>query len=389
MIQMTNDAASTILKQHKQVWHFNARQAMAWVTRTTGKTALQQTREFAGLALGRQKLTVEDYYLYGIWRPTLTAAERAAFLSDRAGAALNKRLSPVNRSGLHGLIDDKLLLGLVLRAAGFPSQVPRAIYGKVTALPGVTRLTTADEIAGWLRRDGTLPVFGKPLHASLGIGAASILALSGDGRTVDLGNGATVAVDALATEIAASFERGYLFEPLIRQHPDVAAVTGPAMGGLRVVTLMLPGGPELLYTVQRLPAAGAMIDGGASAKPNSVAHIDPATGRVIRVQNMHAMATAGLETALVTGVRFDAVVLPFVAEAVAVAIEVHRLLARAGVLGFDIALTGEGPIINEVNATPFHSTYQRGADRGLLNPEFKPRIDAAVALAAAGGAGKG
>ncbi len=374
------DQPKSILKLERIYVDLDFKAAVETVKRTTGKGELRQAFEIARFALGPQKFSPSDYYLEGLWRADLFAEGRASVISEKQSTALNRRLSPMDVDGLHGLLTDKLLTGLTLRAAGFPVLEPRAIYGKILRLPGVERLTNAEGIAGFLRREGSLPVFGKPLHSSLSIGAASYIALADGGESLVLGSGQKVGLNALAEEIAANFARGYVFEPLIRQHPDVERVTGPAVGGLRIVTLRTRDDVEVLYTLHRLPAVGAMMDATSGANPYTTAHIDSETGRVIRAQAMDSMDTDSLETALVTGVRFDTVVLPFMKEAHALALDVHRLLVRPGLLGFDIALTRTGPLITEINSSPYHTSYQHAANRGFLNQDFKPRIEMALAV---------
>lgn len=376
---MTKEPTS-ILKLGRISLGLDYREAFETVKRASGMGALRQSFEILRHSLGRGRFSPSEYYLEGLWRPELSAEERASFISEHASTKLNRQLSPLDESSLNGLLTDKLLTGLVLRSAGFPALAPRAVFGKLVRVPGVKRLSSAREIAEFLGQEDNLPVFGKPLHASLSIGAGSFVSLADSGQSLVLGNGRVVGLKALAEEIASNFPRGYVFEPLIRQHPEVERVTGLAVGGLRVLTLRNPDDVEVLYTVQRLPAVGAMMDASHLGNPYSTALIDHETGRVLRAQAMNSMAAESLETSPVTGVRFDSVVLPFMKEAHDLALDVHRMLARPGVLGFDMALTAKGPLITEINGNPFHTTYQRAANRGLLNPEFRPRIETALAV---------
>lgn len=369
-----------ILKLVRIKTKLDIQRAIETVRKETGKGSLRQMVELARLAVGPQRLGLADYYLEGLWRTELSGEERAAFVSEQRSMAYNRALSPINGSGLHGLFADKLLTNLALRAAGFPVLKPLAIFGKFVCLPGTAQLATASDISAFLLGDGNLPVYGKPLHGSLSIGAASFVGTADGGKSIILGNGKVVGVDRLSREIASNFDRGYVFEPLIRQHPDVEAVTGPAVGGLRVVTLRAPEGAELLYTLQRLPAVGAMMDAMSAHGAYLAAHVDPGSGRILRVRAMDAMPTEALYASPVTGKRFDQAVLPFVKEAIVMAQEAHRLFARPGLLGFDFALTAKGPVVTEINSNPFHTTYQHAADRGFLNPDFKPRIKQALAI---------
>ncbi len=375
------EPAPPILKLRRYNLTVDLSDSIAKVRDSTGKSPARQGLEILAVALGRQRLRAEDYYQYGFWRPELSREDRSAFVSSLGGQSINLRLSPVDRMGLYGFTSNKFLTGLALRSAGFPTQKPRALYGLGAGIPWVERLESAADIAIWLRKDGSVPVFGKPLHKSLRIGAGSYLFVEEKGNSGRIGTGAVVSIDALSAEIAANFSDGYLFEPLIIQHPDVEAITGPAVGALRVVTLREPDGIRVLYLAQRLPAVGGMTDSANLNAPFSEALIDGESGRLIRVQDMDHMPPDRLEASHVTGKPFDGVVLPFVKEAQVIACDVHRLLVGAGILGFDFGLTKSGPVINEVNSNPHHSVFQRSGDRGLLNSDLKPRIDAAIAYA--------
>ena len=205
------EPAPSILKLRRYSLSVDLRDAIAKVTATTGKGSARQGLEILAVALGRQRLRAEDYYQYGLWRPELSPDEKTAFVSTLGGQSINQRLSPVGRMGLYGFTSNKLLTGLALRSAGFPTQKPRALFGVGPEIPEAERLESAADIARWLRKDGSLPVFGKPLHKSLSIGAASYLSVEDQGKSVRLGTGAVVSIDALSAEIAVNFSDGYLF----------------------------------------------------------------------------------------------------------------------------------------------------------------------------------
>jgi hypothetical protein len=148
---------------------------------------------------------------------------------------------------------------------------------------------------------------------------------------------------------------------------------------LRICTLRDAEGTAALYAYQRLPAPGAMIDTNLGLAANAYAAIDLASGALVRVQDNWRMNTGTRDTAPATGVSLAGRHLPFVAAARELCEAAHRLMPQAGVLGFDVALTAEGPVIVEVNGVPHHHSWQRASDRGLLNPDFAPAIDRALA----------
>jgi hypothetical protein len=236
-------------------------------------------------------------------------------------------------------------------------------------------LRGAGQIEAFLAAEGRLPIFGKPIDASRSVGAASFISL--DGTTLTLGDGTKTSVSAIAAEIARDYPKGYLFQSLLRPHPQMERLCGPIVGTLRIVTLVGQNGPEPLYAVLKMPGPGAMVDGWASGR-NGMALVDLATGTLIRGQMATNPAGTDQDTNPITGMRLPGAALPDWDRAVEIAKDAHALLTDTGMVGVDVILSDQGPVINELNSNPLASLYQRSSGRGLLNPEFKARFQEAL-----------
>jgi hypothetical protein len=147
---------------------------------------------------------------------------------------------------------------------------------------------------------------------------------------------------SLAEFRAELTQRDTLVQPLVENHPVIAGVTNGRLAALRVVTGMnREGRADLVTTLLTLPrGANQTTLGGVmcsierglirkAALPGDVAvERHPDTGAVI----------PGLKV-------------PFWAECVALACNAHsQAFARFAFLGWDVALTAEGPLILEANA---------------------------------------
>ncbi|MDP3860848.1 MAG: sugar-transfer associated ATP-grasp domain-containing protein [Phaeovulum sp.] len=342
-----------------------------------GRSTAAMIWDMARLARGPGKLRPYDYLRYELYRPTLSAAERAAFLSPHGSDLLNARFSPPSRELQSSLTIDKVLTAVVLKAAGFPVPETRAILSVDANYGAMSALRTAADIVAFLRDPANLPVFGKPVNSSQSVGAASFLSVTPDGAEVLLGDGRQASVAAIADEIMQYFHRGYLFQELLRQPPEIIAIAGETLSSMRLVTLWVPGGPQLLYAGSKLPAPGAMVD-SLMGGDNVLVLIDPATGEATRAM---LSASGGRKfithsqlfpEAPVVGMHY-----PHWAEVTRMATEAHRMFPGHGILGFDIVQTTRGPVITEINTNPHHALYQFCADRGMLNPEFRVLFAAA------------
>lgn len=372
---------SSILKTAPAPRDLDIVKAMLWVTETYGKGRFRQFAEIAAMALSPQKMQPKDYYLYGLFRPEIGPEQRKSYVFIRSGRLLNARLSPQHMGSQSNLLHHKVLAGLLLERAGLPVMPILAYHGRDVFARSLTRLEDAAAIAAFLAEPSNLPCFGKPVFGTFGLGVVGVLAAEDEGRVLRLTDGQVVATADLAAEIAALFPQGYIFQPLIRQHPVLEACNGLSVGMMRVVTLRLRDGPRLLYAVQRMPAAETMSD-STSGQPYVAALLDPATGRILRAQSMGKMVTSPATHSPAKGVAINTVVVPHLDRAVSVALDAHRMFPAHGVLGFDIAIREDGPVISEINSNPYHHVYQRPADRGLLHPEFRPMIDEAIAVSA-------
>lgn len=353
---------------------FDFQAATVGAARLRGVSPLRIGLEVVLLGRGRGKLTSQEYFLEGAWQKGLTLSERRSFLGLRAGRALNRSLNPVLTPDLRQKTENKLDAASGFLAAGVP--MPRRLGVAAAEGPGaggVEWLSSPEALAAFLQRPGVVPCFGKPVFGSTGRGAVSIVGL----ETTDvlrLGNGTVVPIEALVQEIWQAHPRGYLFEELQRPHPDLARMIGPVIGTLRVVTIHDGTAPEVLYTVQKMPGKAAMVDSMAGPV-GGYAAVDRDTGRIVRLQDRRRLGGAPMEANHVTGAAMVGATLPDFAEALAAACAAHATLPELGLVGTDMFLTDKGPVMTEMNTSPFHSVYQAAFARGLLNPDLLPKLE--------------
>jgi hypothetical protein len=327
--------------------------------------------------ISRQRMTSEDYFMLGLYRPELSEADRAAFVSEHEVSRLNGKLQPPLEHAVYGLMNSKLMTEVLLRGMGLPCATTVAVARATPAQLPCEVLVGPDAIEAFLRAENRFPLFGKPDGSSLGVGAASFL--DRDGDMLLLGDGARVPVRRLALEIARDYPAGYLFQTLLRPHPELARLIGPTVGTLRVLSLRFAGGPAPLYVMLKLPGPGAMVDGALSGS-NGAAILELETGQIRRAQLLSEPIGKDLLHSHVTGAALPGATLPDFAKAVELALDAHRLFPHLGVLGSDVILTDKGPVLNELNPNPLAGLVQKAMGRGLLNEAFKAKYREALAV---------
>lgn len=348
--------------------------AIGYAAKARGVSPLRIAIESSLLRRGRGKLTINEYFLAGAWQPGISFAARRAFLGPRAFVALNSALNPPAPDGPGSALSDKLECHARFSAAGLPQPRILAVAASEKPVTGETWLSSPDATLDFLSRSDNLPCFGKPVHGSQSIGGVSIIEQTDPGR-VRLGNGTEVATRDLVAEIWHDHARGFMFQELVRPHRDLETLIGPVIGSVRIVTTLAGTEPEVLYTVLRGPAAGAMVDSNAGQLGSYIA-VDPVTGKVIRAQDRRQIGGASLEKSIVTGADWPGAQLPDFNLALALARAAHAAFPAYGITGSDIFLSDRGPLITEINGNPHHSCYQESHAHGVLNPDFLPRLKA-------------
>lgn len=364
--------AKILTQQPKRRFDFAA--AVLGAVQLRGVSPLRIATETILLRQLAGRLGSEDYFTRGAWQPGLSWAKRREFVGQGAAVALNAALGPQPDIEALRRVDDKIISGRHLRSHGI--SMPRRLAIACETDPGgdVLWLDSREATLAFLRSTGAMPCFGKPAHASMGLGAVHLQSLDANG-TVTVGGGKTARLEALVSEIWADHPRGYIFEELVIPHPDLAELTGPVIGCLRVVTVDSGSGPQVLYTSLRAPAAGATVD-ATSGPPGTLLAVDRRTGRILRQQGRRRLGGGDEAVNPVTGRSLTGTVVPQFEAAVTAALAAHAALPERGMLGVDVMISDQGPVINEVNSKPFHMMYQSAFARGLLNPELLPQLRA-------------
>lgn len=231
-------------------------------------------------------------------------------------------------------------------------------------VPVCTRIGGSEQLLEHLL-DETGGVFAKPKDGYGGKGCLKLLPCSPNACIV---NGTRFEYH----EMRAVLSESLLVEELIRQHSILSSFHSQSINTLRLITMKTPGnGVELMSSILRMGANGASIDnlsnGGLAVcvdaegclKKNAF-HID----RRLPCRKEHPD----------THIPFEGCKIPFFHEAVKQVTEAHRTCKTIFIIGWDVAITQEGPVIIESNPSPglFCHPMAREGLRSILETRLKP-----------------
>ena len=164
-----------------------------------------------------------------------------------------------------------------------------------------------------------------------------------------------------------------LIEQEVIQHPAMARIHPLSINTIRVVTIQIEGRVGIPFLCLRT-GNGNRVDnlnsGGFAAK------IDPETGIVCsdgvgkfnRASALHPL----------TGIAFKGYKIPMFQEVLALAHAAALRAPHVGLVGWDVAISNQGPILIEGNDFPGHDIYQSPTFVGEAKIGMRPIFDAMI-----------
>jgi hypothetical protein len=177
--------------------------------------------------------------------------------------------------------------------------------------------------------------------------------------------------DLLRRLVARSRREPLIVQARLRAHPDLLKLTAGALPTVRVLTcLNTKHEPEVMAAVVRTSfGKNTTVDnlhaGGIGAL------VDLKTGKLSKASNLGSDARLGWFSAHPdTGAAIEGSVVPCWDAVKALAIDAHRQFADRVVIGWDIAVLEDGPILIEGNGNPDLDILQRFMRIGLREHRF-------------------
>jgi hypothetical protein len=342
-----------------------------------GVSVAAQVAQMLWLGLVRN-VQPDSYYRFQLFRPE-RRRRAALYLQHTEAAMLYRVLAHRDARDDFLTLEDKRRFELWCRRHALPTVRTVAEFRDGALVDTELAPGGRGALAAHRGRD----LFSKPVDASEGRGARRWHWQEGgwtDGASSPLDE------DALVAELAAqSRGTGVLVQECLANDPLLGAVAPAAVSTVRFVTARSPGGaPEITNVGFRMGVGASRTDnfsGGGLA-----AAVDPATGRLgAVVQADPVLHVVPVEIHPDTGTRLAGFQLPHWPQAVALALASHAALERIGFVGWDVALTPDGPVLVEGNFSPGARLAQAPSGEPLGATNHLRHLDAQLARSYARG----
>lgn len=148
-----------------------------------------------------------------------------------------------------------------------------------------------------------------------------------------------------ASDMASEFRKtDCIVQPFVENHPDIAKASNGALASLRIVTGMNTSGKaEFVTSMLGLPQGTGTTSIGAIC-----CSIDPTTGHIRFARQMGGAEVTHHPN---TGTVLSGLAIPFWQDSLDLVLRAHaEAFARFPFLGWDIAITADGPVLLETNS---------------------------------------
>ena len=362
---------------------FRALRYLKEINRAARRVSKQHGIPLSGIVKEQLKLYFandlkrEEYYRYHLFSPQLSWAEKRAFLSDSETRTIQEELNPLIYRYLY---KNKLMFKRYFEHAGLPVA---KLYGVFDPAWGRTEegepLTNARDLGRWIERTDADEIVTKPVESAEG---RMVIVYKGrkpgDPNTFISVEGKEYNADAMVRymtderELRVAYPSGdplrtaFLIEQRIHQHPALKEISGETLCGVRICTLYCDDGSvDILGAVFKLQASDSSVD---NLHQGSLAvGIAPETGQLLSGRKLTDLWEPYTDT-LPDGRKFKGFKLPYWAELQDSAKRAQRAFPYARCIGWDIAVTDNGPCILEGNWGWGADVVQIGNRKGMMTP---------------------
>ena len=237
------------------------------------------------------------------------------------------------------IISDKFYFYLFLKSLNVPT--PKILYYTRNGKLFYDEYHHGDEISTILDHD--MDAFAKEFDGQLGDGA---FALKIQDSKVYVNNKLVSSKDDLLKTFTNT---NYIIQERVVQHPQMNRLCSTAVNTIRLLTIITPN--EEILAVRaglRVGREGSSVDN--CAKGGIFVGIDMNTGKLMKKGIIKPPYGSTIYQHPDNGIVLEGFEIPFFKEAVEMAKELHSKLYRIHSVGWDIAITPEGPIFIEGNS---------------------------------------
>lgn len=342
---------------------------MSRVRSVAGRSRWRQFLDMARLYCGRGRLGPSEYFDYRLFD-----AGQAVVTHDYAGYKVSSEIDKKWNAYTSWIITgDKLLFYSALDGFRLPHPEIFAVTHPIGRHCGMAPcFSSASSLAAFIREGMTYPFFSKPIFGSFGRGAYNATGYDAVSDELILAQGERRPVAAFCDEMLEVTRKrnkalsGNIIQQALKPHPEIERVCGPNISGVRVVLLLRDTQPELLAAVWKITTGDNFVDNFSEGKfGNMLGNVDIDSGEIVRVQRGIGLEMEEDVAHPDTGQRLTGFRLPDWDRLKETCLAAATIAPELRFQHWDVALTGDGPVLLELNVQGSLDLVQLAAQKGI------------------------
>jgi hypothetical protein len=289
------------------------------------------------LWLARNKEVNRYYYVYGLDRKDTDASEVLPYRTFRAIRDSTNQHPNTEGYTYVCLLRDKFVFAQFLTSLHFPTPRNLALLNQNE----ITWLETMSTVPldSLITTDRNVDGFCKKLTGIMGEGAFS-LRLSDRQLYI---KETEITIEQLRNELKGQ----YLLQERLEQHPQMRALHPDSVNTMRIITFNNKGVVSVFAAALRIGTHGRSVDNWASG--GVVIGINLETGKLRKEGFLKPGYGGRVQQHPDSGITLEGFQIPFFPESIDMVCQLHRYFYGVHSIGWDIAITPDGPVFIEGN----------------------------------------
>lgn len=291
----------------------------------------------------RRGLGPAYYHTAGLWRPSISRADRLGHINDHEYHAFLDRM---NDPAFQKVSQHKITEKAVLELMGVPT--PRFLAHVRAGPTAGPMIGDAAALAAFARAHAGQRIAVKEVEGFGGRGFRAF-DIAPDGALFrSLKDNSGVSAETLWADVAAVGGGGYIVEAYLEQHPWYAALNASSVNTFRVWVCEHGGTSEIVLAYLRVGRAGDLVDNKSAGGILTPVRADGTFGPLTTAKVDRLMMDAHPDT----GVRVAGEKPPLLDTVYDVARQALAAFPHTRFAGLDIAVGTAGPVVIEMNVRP-------------------------------------
>lgn len=315
--------------------------------------------------LVKNGITVEDYYEFNLHKADRPWAEKREYIGQLDYDRLYRH---INGMAYDAQFRNKLVFQLLCESLHIPVVPILAVYTQKAGVYPRRALRNRQDLESFLKEGPCEHIFMKNSTQSFGIGSMSLGEYCGNDTWKTVPTAQEITITEISNHLAHSDQRGgdpqWLIQDTVSAHSDLTRVVAGVCPTLRIMTLQLDDNVIVTDALLRFGYGDSPVDNNRSGGVPFL--VDTITGEVGQGAWFNEGRWSTVTSHPATGEAVTGMQVPFWEQARDLAIESAEKFSQMTLIGWDIAVTENGPVVLEANSCARLMGLQLLRSNGLL-----------------------